>query len=186
MFANPRLSASSDRDLDLLSQFMCEEKNIVARPNLLPAGYTYLAQFIDHDIALDSDRDSFPGGTIDPSTISNLRSPFFDLETIYGIDKPPQPGEVVRKDLLKTPSLLKRDDTRIDTITDRFPNDLPRYPNSPVAAIVDNRNDAILPVAQTQVAFIKFHNAIAASLGGDDNTARFDKAREIAIRTING
>ena len=38
--------------------------------------------------------------------------------------------------------------------------DLPRMPNSPIALIVDPRNDENLAVAQTQVAFMRFHNVV--------------------------
>ncbi len=39
---------SSDDELNRLAQFM------VAEPRKIPAGYTYLGQFINHDITLDS------------------------------------------------------------------------------------------------------------------------------------
>ncbi len=48
--------------------------------------------------------------------------------------------------------------------------------------IVDGRNDENLAVAQTQVAFIKFHNAIVKKLNEADTIELFEKARRIAIR----
>ena len=55
----------------------------------IPAGYTYLGQFIDHDITFD------PTSTLqrvnDPDALVDFRSPRFDLDSIYGsgpIDEP--------------------------------------------------------------------------------------------------
>ena len=168
----------ADEDLNRLAKF------IIAEPKKIPAGYTYLAQFIDHDIALDSKRKEDPWGTINPATITNLRNPVFDLETVYGFKTPSNPNEPARAELLKenSQSLLKLNETTADTIKRKFPNDLPRVLGSPIARIVDERNDDILPVAQTQVAFIKFHNAIVANLEEGDTPEVFEKARRIAIR----
>lgn len=163
-------------DLDDLAEFMTTIQQRV------PAGFTYLSQFIDHDISLDSKSGELPWGTINAATVFNERTPLFDLETIYGKDVPSSQGNISRANLLKTNSLLKLGETAADMVTDVFPNDLPRVPGAPAAQIVDERNDENLAVAQTQVAFIKFHNAIAARLGGGDTTARFDEAREIVIR----
>ena len=48
----------------------------------IPAGYTYLGQFIDHDITFDPvsslDRQN------DPDALTNFRSPRFDLDCVYG------------------------------------------------------------------------------------------------------
>ena len=50
------------------------------------AGYTYFGQFIDHDLTFD-DR---PGATLPveepdkPGSIENLRTPVFDLDSLYG------------------------------------------------------------------------------------------------------
>ena len=48
----------------------------------IPSGYTYLGQFIDHDITLDvnSDISKFQNA----SKIPNMRSPSLDLDAIYG------------------------------------------------------------------------------------------------------
>src|SRR5262249_8576291 len=48
----------------------------------IPAGYTYLGQFIDHDLTFDPvsslQRDN------DPSSIEDYRTPRFDLDSVYG------------------------------------------------------------------------------------------------------
>ena len=48
----------------------------------LPAGYTYLGQFIDHDLTFDPTR--LPDTQIDITTLSNFRSPALDLDNLLG------------------------------------------------------------------------------------------------------
>ena len=63
----------------------------------LPAGYTYLGQFIDHDLTLDlTPLGDGPGGVI-----SNFRSPRLDLDSLYGLG----PGG--------TPFLYRHDDPQM-------------------------------------------------------------------------
>lgn len=176
-------SHPADDDLNDLAINMAlprERKN-----SKIPAGYTYLAQFVDHDISLDSASDRFPwqnGIVID--NIVNKRNPTFDLETIYGIDAAPNGKGVVRANLLEPDSpFLKLGDTGFDIntkIQKSLKNDLSRQPSG-MAILVDKRNDENLLVAQTHVAFIKFHNAIASKLAGNDPIERFNEAR---LRTI--
>src|SRR5215831_481708 len=48
----------------------------------IPAGYTYLGQFITHDITFDSSTSS--QRRTDPNMIRNFRTPRFDLDSLYG------------------------------------------------------------------------------------------------------
>ncbi len=169
----------SDENLDLLAEYMA--RNVTQVNSKVPAGYTYLGQFIDHDIALDSEVKKLPWETISLTDVRNLRTPFLDLETLYG-DTPANPNELIRKNFLEdgSSSLLKLGLTIGEEVAVKFQNDLPRFENSPTANIVDERNDENLAVAQTQVALMKFHNTVAAHvIGGNDTTERFEKAREI-------
>jgi hypothetical protein len=50
--------------------------------NAIPAGYTYLGQFIDHDITLDTT--PLSAQLADPFGITNFRSPAVDLDSLYG------------------------------------------------------------------------------------------------------
>ncbi len=163
----------SDDELNQLAKFMTDE------PKRIPAGYTYLGQFIDHDISLDSATVARipPWNEISVANISNKRTPFFNLETLYGLG-------CIKAELLqeKSKSFLRLGETINGDFVEKdfpIPNDLPRMKNSPTAQIVDERNDENLAVAQTQVAFIKFHNAVVNHLGGEDTTARFEEARKI-------
>ena len=51
-------------------------------PNI-PAGFTYLGQFVDHDITLDLT--SLGDKEKDPLGIENFRTPSFDLDSVYGL-----------------------------------------------------------------------------------------------------
>jgi len=55
----------------------------------IPAGYTYLGQFIDHDITFD------PVSSLqrqnDPDALLNFRTPRFDLDSVYGSSCGPEP-----------------------------------------------------------------------------------------------
>src|SRR3954469_22977451 len=55
----------------------------------IPAGYTYLGQFIDHDITFD------PASSLqqqnDPDALEDFRTPRFDLDSVYGRGPDDQP-----------------------------------------------------------------------------------------------
>lgn len=162
----------------------------------MPAGYTYLAQFLTHEITNDgvSNRHvqkdlPFTEDPILLSTLVNLRRPTLDLETVYGYENP-GPEQVDRNTLMDKGSdlwLLKLGYTGANSIEGgySFPSDLPRD-----IKLVDERNDENLLISQTLVAFIKFHNALvvhyAATDGRpvDDGERKklFDRARRSAIR----
>jgi hypothetical protein len=168
-----------------------------SEPKPIPAGYTYLSQFMTHDISFDeaSDRhirEDRPWEVMDPElikTLKNLRKPNFDLETLYGYEVPPNQGEPPRAELMQKSSLplLKLDytlgldrDARVP-----YPCDLPRKAGSACANIADRRNDENLLLAQTLVAFIKFHNAMVVrfnKLGNYTYEQLFEKARKLTIR----
>ncbi|HMS38669.1 MAG TPA: peroxidase family protein [Pyrinomonadaceae bacterium] len=165
----------------------------------IPAGYTYLAQFIGHDITFDAKSDRhvtthlpFDDKEVKAEEIRNKRNPYFDLEAIYGHEKPHpnNEDEAPRCDLMQDSELpfLKLGYTEAEP----FPNDLLRDKEPPFANVVDRRNDENLILAQTQVAFTKFHNAIVLELsqsdkyklesGGFKKTELFNQARKLAIR----
>ena len=48
----------------------------------VPAGFTYLGQFIDHD--LTRNLDPLPTAQLDPTTLKNFRTAAFDLDSVYG------------------------------------------------------------------------------------------------------
>ena len=50
--------------------------------SIIPAGYTYFGQFVDHDITLDVS--STIDAAQDATTINNMRTPALDLDGVYG------------------------------------------------------------------------------------------------------
>jgi hypothetical protein len=58
-------------------------------PGGLPAGYTYLGQFLDHDLTFDPT--SQLNRETDPDTLHNFRTPRFDLDSVYGRGPHDQP-----------------------------------------------------------------------------------------------
>ena len=130
-----------------------EEIDSEENPNI-PAGYTYLGQFIDHDLTFDPV--SFLQGRNDPDGLTDFRTPRFDLDSVYGRGPSDNPflydGDGVKL-------LLGRPLTGSDW--DANTRDLQR--NSPHsgeqrAIIGDPRNDENVIVSQLQSNFIRFHN----------------------------
>jgi len=115
----------------------------------IPALYTYLGQFIDHDITFD------PASTLqkqdDPDALTDFRSPAFDLDNVYGRG----PDDVPY--LYDTDKSFLRGDPL--TLGDPDARDLIRN-SAPVrrALIGDPRNDENAIVSQLQGLFHRFHN----------------------------
>jgi hypothetical protein len=138
------------------------------------AGYTYLGQFIAHEITNDNTSDLLAPG-LEPE---NLRTPKIDLDSLYGTNDAPD----VRDD--KDRAKLKVGQTNlVPKLSMPFPNDLWRD-ESGVALIGDPRNDENLALAQTHVAFIKFHNKVVDKLRADshDESELFERARKLVVR----
>src|SRR3954465_4376738 len=62
------------------------EPGAVGENPAIPAGYTYLAQFVDHDLTFDP---TPPGRRVDD--LANLRTPRLDLDSLYGAGPLDQP-----------------------------------------------------------------------------------------------
>ncbi len=118
----------------------------------VPAGYTYFGQFVDHDLTFDSTSslnlaDQPPQGSHVPS---NLRTPRFDLDNVYGDGPDGQP--------------YMYDSDGATLLTGN--NDLLRAPNGR-AIIGDKRNDENSIVCQIQLGMIRYHNKVVAALKGE-------------------
>ncbi len=134
----------------------------------VPAGFTFFAQFIDHDITLDPvSRLDRPA---DPSSLRNFRSPNLDLDCVYG-GGPDVTPYLYRSDgkLVIQRRRERRDGPWFD--------DLPRMGRTNVAIIGDPRNDENLFVSQLQLAFLKFHNRVLDDLPNGD----FERARDTVV-----
>lgn len=144
----------------------------------IPSGYTYLGQFIDHDITFDpaSSLDRFN----DPDALQDFRTPRLDLDSLYGSGPDDQP-------FLYEPDgkhLLLGENRDFDFSRNARP-DLPRNHHAdellpdgnprPIeqrkprrALIGDKRNDENLIVSQLHATFLRFHNRVLDQEAGGD------------------
>ena len=129
------------------------------------AGYTFFAQFIDHDITLDTTTDLKGSPEKKVESLPNLRSPSLDLDCVYGFGPEASPH-------LYEPSAPGR--LMVGNSTNR--NDLARN-EAGQAQIGDPRNDENLFVSQLQLLFHRFHNRVLDGLVGEGSGERFEEAQ---------
>ena len=151
---------------------LIDEKSSVHGPNTIPAGYTYLGQFVDHDITFDPT--SKLDGDNDPLALVNFRTPRFDLDSVYGS------GPAVQPFLYEWTS---RADRGVKLLVGRegARKDLPRNAQG-LALVGDARNDENLLVSQLHLLFVRFHNAVVDRVSGHDGlqgAELFEEARRI-------
>ena len=111
------------------------------------AGFTFIGQFIDHDITLDTT--PLDQQQQDPDAKVNFRTPRYDLDSVYGRGPgdDPQFYDPTDRDKL----LLA---TNVNGVLD-----VPRDSNGR-AIIGDARNDENLIIVQFHKAVAQFHNKI--------------------------
>ncbi|PSB28087.1 peroxidase family protein [Stenomitos frigidus] len=128
----------------------------------VPAGFTYLGQFVDHDLTFDPT--SLKEKRVDPQAVVNFRTPALDLDSVYGAGPDDQPYLFQLGD--KDKFLIGKNDASPDAngpLNVKGRHDVPRGPNR-IALLGDPRNDENLLVAQTHLAILKFHNKIVDGL----------------------
>ena len=167
---------ASDADLQALAETMKDSRPEGQGNNdNVPAGYTYLGQFIDHDITLDltslteTDRDKV-GET-------NFRTPQLELDNVYSTGPSGDASPHLFDRLKPGTMLIGRSGpggAGDPHVKDGLAFDLPRN-HQGIALIGDARNDENLIVAQTHLALLKFHNAVFENEGGGD----FEETRRL-------
>lgn len=178
MWVPNEVRAPDSAGLKALVNAMLDVSGVAGDNPDVAAGYTYLGQFIDHDITFDTT--TLPEQRVDPATVYNYRTPKLDLDSLYGL------GPTVAPYLYQKPNRVNnRAKFLIGEVgTDPFNGkpwspqdtrrDLPRNPEG-YALIADPRNDSNLIIAQLHLAFMKFHNAMAEQLG---DSASFEEVRQ--------
>ncbi len=146
---NPKLPAAA---LETEERIQDDEENTG-----IAAGYTYLGQFIDHDLTFD------PASSLqqlnDPDALVDFRTPRLDLDSVYGRGPGDQPYMYIGNKFRLGRELFENaKPTKV--------RDLPRFvdPNDPLGArralIGDKRNDENVIVSQLHAAMLQFHNKL--------------------------
>ncbi|RKH71281.1 peroxidase family protein [Corallococcus aberystwythensis] len=120
----------------------------------IPAGYTFLGQFLDHDLTFDVYSD-INGRDTQPNQTRNAITPTLDLGNVYG------------RGPVQDAFLFDQKDgaTLLFGRPDNPDGDVLRNVQG-TAIIGDPRNDDNMFVDQLQLAFIKFHNQVVKDLKG--------------------
>ncbi len=144
---NPiRLPADLDRARELLSKLAGSMRSSRDTQGDVPAGMTFLGQFIDHDITLDVSSEL--GRNARHQLITNVRTPSLDLDCVFGAGPDGTPHLY---------SALHRGFLLMGTRQNAL--DLPRNCDG-TALIGDPRNDENAIVSQIQGLWIRFYNIV--------------------------
>jgi hypothetical protein len=131
-------------------------------PNI-PAGFTYLRQFVDHDITFDTS--SSLQRANDPEGLVNFRNPRFDLDSLYGRGRDDSPylyDQTSPDDVkLLIGRIIDDQGQKVENQHDLSRNEQER------ALIGDPRNDENTFVSQLHLLFIKFHNKVVDKVMSD-------------------
>jgi Animal haem peroxidase len=184
MFRNLPIPRPPRDALIALGNAMPEERRppAAAENPRIPAAYTYLGQFVDHDITFD------PASKLqrlnDPDALTNFRTPRYDLDSLYGRGPTDTPFlyEWLNNEF-RGVKLLAGRNPQTDPVDgeelDR--QDLPRNEQGR-ALIGDPRNDENIIVSQFHLAFIKFHDRVVDRVKEDKGLAGaelFEESRRL-------
>jgi hypothetical protein len=175
----PRGRQLSDANRERIAEAMIREGKVSSE---VPAGYTYLGQFVDHDLTADRTKGEL-GSDVSPGELRQGRSPSLDLDCLYGGGPARERSErFYAADGLHLKVGRTLDGERGNGL------DLPRVGGGNTrqgraASIPDLRNDENLAVAQTHAAFIRFHNRVVDGMDGSVPPAQqFRRARREVVK----
>jgi hypothetical protein len=133
------------------------------------AGATFMGQFIDHDLTLDTTSEL--AVQQQPEKTVNFRTPYFDLDSVYGSGPSGSPQ-------LYDPA----DPARLKVGTGGVFEDVPRDADGR-ALLGDPRNDENIILAGIHAAFLLFHNRTVDELRseGTPEAEVFTSARRLTI-----
>ena len=175
-------NATTQSLLDQLGALMADPNRDTNADSPIPSGFTYMGQFVDHDITLDVS--SSLEIETDANTVHNMRTPSLDLDSVYGRGPALDPflyafptsgnASAIKLQLGTNrntgpggpagtgtpPGSGSAGDMRVQTDWD-----VPRMLATPNTAVIgDPRNDENLIVVQVHHAMLRFHNAVVDSL----------------------
>ena len=147
---------AKDSDAATAKDLIVDPALNVNNPNnpTMTAGMTFLGQFVDHDITLDTT--SSLEQQVDPEAIQNFRTPTLALDNIYGQGPNNNPHFYDATDPVKLlvepiPGSAAKSRGGVQRM------DLPRN-NQGTALIGDVRSDENLVLSQLHMSFLMFHN----------------------------
>lgn len=146
----------------------------------IPAGYTYLGQFIDHDITFD------PVSSLqrqnDPDGLHNFRTPRFDLDSLYGSGPHNAPFMYETADRAK---LLIGDNGQGDADLARNVLAVDQHGHPQGRALIgDPRNDENTIVSQLHLLFLRLHNKVVDLVRGEQPHLPTEEVFEEAQRVV--
>lgn len=173
MFRNLPPLVLSEAEIIALAERMVERSP--GDPGLdnpdIPSGYTFLGQFIDHDITHDPT--PLQVQRRDPDALTNFRSPFFDLDSVYGRGPADQP-------------YLYDDEHPGRLLTTERDGLVDLQRNAQESAIIpEPRNDENVIITHLQLTLQHFHNTVLDKLpelrepGRDPAESDFETAQRM-------
>ncbi len=174
MFSASARPADGDYEQRLVELGSSMRYSIEREGTLTPRiGYTYLGQFIGHDISHDGT--PLDGPYAEPATTANYRTPWLDLDHLYGGGPAESPHIYTGEAGAET--------FRIGLTSGGYARDLPLEDGAfLIADQSDARNLDNLILRQLQVVFLKFHNAAVQQLSTPGNPLR--EAADLQSETI--
>tara|TARA_R110001592_G_scaffold72974_1_gene223007 strand:+ start:254 stop:1798 length:1545 start_codon:yes stop_codon:yes gene_type:complete len=166
------------KDLRALGRIMTR----IRRSNVsTSSGYTYLGQFLAHDLSrLRDEKHALEVAPIECDRVISTVSPSLDLSCIYD---PPEDG-VVKKDQLRisgSAKMLLGAAQKKDTLLHE--HDLPRTDDG-MAIIADDRNDENVIVSQLHLQFLKLHNFFVEKISKKEPNLKTDALFEAAKEQV--
>ncbi len=159
----PARSHDENDALKALGRAMVEdgEPGDPAGDSVTPAGYTYLAQFIDHDITFDASTQLGRPLRGDYQLV-NARTPDLDLDNVYGLG-PARTPHLYRLPYIRVGRLISAEGEppRSDLFRTKASQYYGPAGGEAVALLGDPRNDENIVISQLHAAFIAFHNRTA-------------------------
>lgn len=164
--------------------------NEASSDSKIPAGFTYLGQFVDHDLTLDKTATKL-GDQVSIDELIQGRSPALDLDSLYGLGPVKDHQFYTDGVHLKVGTTERTNFPDLDPIVSQSLTgfDLPRVGSGQTKAarrranIPDARNDENLAVAQIHLAFIHLHNNMVDKLMAAGTTVGlFEKARAEVVK----
>lgn len=161
MIPNVASARLPEADLTAVGQYTTEVEHLESiTPGVesqdesdIDAGYTYVGQFIDHDIVLDP-RPNTLTGTLDTRTLVNNRTPMLDLDSVYG------KGPGASPELYEADGVTLKLGARLTgAASDPEARDHLRDANGR-AIIGDPRNDENRITASLHTLVARFHNKL--------------------------